>query len=253
MHNITRRYFLLGSAAFPVACAINRGGSPPASQQVRQPNVGQSWRYAKSDLITSRVLDTQTDQVAAVGQTVDIDSRLVAAADKGPAHSSSWGTNWLRKHADAVTPETEVLSEIQDPWGKVLVDPHWSKVQVFETPILLWPAELRPGWSTNIKTKYRVAENGDAYPWEQTMKADSWETVTVPAGQFKALRFSNLINFRDSDFARTAAVRQETVWFAPEVGRWVARESKGTYYLVDSVSDQAFNENYYRWELLAWT
>ena len=57
------------------------------------------------------------------------------------------------------------------------------------------------------------------------MKAHSWETITVPAGQFKTLRFTNMINFTSSDMSRTVSSRQETLWFAPEVGRWVARES----------------------------
>ena len=85
------------------------------------------------------------------------------------------------------------------------------------------------------------------------MKAESWETITVPAGQFKTLRYTNRINFQDSDFARTDAMRHETLWFAPEVGRWVARQSTGSYYLDDSVVDQPYTENSYRWELMQWT
>ena len=43
------------------------------------------------------------------------------------------------------------------------------------------------------------------------------------------------------------------LWFAPDVGRWAARESNGSYYLDDSVVDQPFLESSYRWELLGWT
>ena len=84
------------------------------------------------------------------------------------------------------------------------------------------------------------------------MKAEAWETITVPAGQFKTLRFVNAIRFVNSDFGRTGSARQETVWFAPEVGRWVVRESKGTYYLDDSVDDTQAVESSFRWELLSW-
>jgi hypothetical protein len=48
-------------------------------------------------------------------------------------------------------------------------------------------------------------------------------------------------------------VRQETLWFAPEVGRWVARESTGSYYLDDSLVDQPYNESGFRWVLLEWS
>jgi hypothetical protein len=37
------------------------------------------------------------------------------------------------------------------------------------------------------------------------------------------------------------------------VGRWVARESSGTYYIDDSAGDTPYNESAYRWELLEWT
>ena len=89
--------------------------------------------------------------------------------------------------------------------------------------------------------------------WDQTITAHDWESISVPAGRFTALRFSNLINFTSDDFARTGSTRRETLWFAPQVGRWVARESRGTYYLTESVADQPYYENNFRWELLEFT
>ena len=85
------------------------------------------------------------------------------------------------------------------------------------------------------------------------MVAHGWEMITVPAGEFRALRFTNMINFRSTDFSRSANQRQETVWFAPEVGRWVVRESTGSYYIEDSSVDTPYSESAYRWELLEWT
>jgi hypothetical protein len=49
------------------------------------------------------------------------------------------------------------------------------------------------------------------------------------------------------------SIRRETMWFAPEIGRWVERESVGTYYLDDSVDDTSLNESSYRWKLSEWT
>jgi hypothetical protein len=219
---------------------------------VRQPALGQSWRYSKRDFYTRSLVDNQIDSIAAVDHTIDIDSRSEANTDKKAA-ASSWGTGWLRKyvpHRD--TSSGPLPSEIQDPWGRVLVDPHWSQVQVYETPIPLWPNQLAPGWRTHINTKYKTPSNDDGLPWDQTMRAHDWQMITVPAGQFRALRFTNLINFRSTDFSRTDSQRQETVWFAPEVGRWVARESTGSYYIDDSSVDTPYNESGYRWELLEW-
>jgi hypothetical protein len=254
MAHVTRRAFLLSSAALSVGCAIRGPGADATAipaQNVRRPVVGQSWRYAKHDIFTRSVVDEQVDRVAAVNNSVEIGSSYQAAAK---AAKSGWGANLLRKyvpHQDS--PGGTLPSEIQDPWGMVVVDPHWSQVQVYEAPIPLWPTQLEPGWQTHISTKYKTPADQDALPWDQAMKAQAWETVTVPAGRFKALRYSNLIKFRHSDFSRTDSVRRETLWFAPEVGRWVVRESKGTYYVIDSTIVQPYNESGYRWELLEWS
>jgi hypothetical protein len=254
MAQVTRRFFLLSSAALSVGCAMREPGAVAGSSPgIRQPVVGQSWRYAKHDLFTRALLDTQVDRVAAVDHKVEIDSSAEAAKDEKAANSR-WGAELLRKyvgHRDA--PNGDLPSEIQDPWGMVLVDPHWAQVQVYERPIPLWPEQLQPGWQTQISTKYKTPLNQEGLPWTQTMKAHDWETVTVPAGQFHALRFTNLIKFRNGDVTRTDSVRQETVWFAPEVGRWVARESRGSYYVEDSLIVQPYNENGFRWELLEWS
>jgi hypothetical protein len=255
MAHVTRRFFLLSSAAWSVGCATRRSGTDAAAQpaqSVREPVVGQSWRYAKYDIFTHAVVDDQVDRVAAVDHSVEIDSSYQVSNDGGA--KLRWGAGLLRKymgHRDS--PAGELPSEIQNPWGMVSVDPHWSQVQVYETPIPLWPTQLRPGWQTRISTKYKTPTDQDGLPWEQAMKAHAWETVRVPAGQFRALRYTNRIQFQSGDFARTVSVRQETLWFAPEVGRWVARESTGRYYIEDSVADQPYNESGFRWELLEWS
>jgi hypothetical protein len=254
MAHVTRRVFLLSSVALSVGCATRSpraGATPLPAQNVRQPVQGQSWRYAKHDIFTRSVIDEQVDRVGTVDHTVEIDSSYQAAVN---AAKPKWGSKLLQKYTDhRATPAEALPSEIQDPWGMVAVDPHWSQVQVYEAPIPLWPTQLEPGWQTHVSTNYKTPADQDGLPWEQTMKAQVWETITVPAGQFKALRFTNYIKFRHGDFLRTDSVRRETIWFAPEVGRWVARESQGTYYLTDSTITQPYNESGYRWELLEWS
>jgi hypothetical protein len=256
MANLTRRSFLLSSAAFSVGCTMRRSGREGAqapSAIARQPAVGQSWRYVKRDIYSHAIVDEQVDLIAAVGRTIDLDSRSETTTDVN-ANRPTWGTAWLSKyvpHRDSTS--GPLPSEVQDPWGVVLVDPHWNQVQVYQSPIPLWPTELTPGWKTHVSTKYKTPGNEDALPWEQTMVAHNWEIITVPAGEFRALRFTNMVNFISTDFSRSACQRQETVWFAPEVGRWVVRESTGSYYIEDSSVDTPYSENGYRWELLEWT
>lgn len=251
MARVTRRFFLLSSAALSVGCAARAPSETAPS--ARRPVVGQSWRYSKQDLFTQAQLDYQLDRVAAVDRTVEIASSSEAVKAQSSA-GSSWGTDILQKYAiNREKPPGVLPSEIQDPWGMILADPHWGQVQVYETPIPLWPAQLQPGWQTHFKTMYKTPTNKNALLWDQTMRARSWESVTVPAGQFKTLRFTNMINFTSSDMMRTVSSRRETLWFAPEVGRWVARESTGSYYQDNSAVDTPYSENSYRWELIEWS
>lgn len=251
MRTLTRRSFLIASAALPVGCAANRmgGGSVDSAPRARPPATGQTWRYAKHDLFTGAVVDTQVDRVTSVDPTIEIDSHTEGDTDT----AASAGASWWRKLFGHAKSAAELPTEVQSSWGMVLVDPHWGRVQVYEPSIPLWPSALRAGWQTRITAKYRSSETGAALPWDQTMKAETWETITVPAGRFKTLRFVNSIRFVNSDFGRSDSARQETVWFAPEVGRWVVRESKGTYYLDDSVDDTQAVESSFRWELLSWS
>ena len=223
-----------------------QGAVPP----VRAPSVGQSWRYVKSDVYSKALIETQVDTVAAVGTTIEIASR---SEGKPAGAKSSWGNAWLKKYVPHRDDTGPLPSEIQDPWGRVLVDPHWSEVQVFETAIPLWPGQLRPGWSNMTSTRYKTPAEQSGLPWTQTMTAAGWEPISVAAGRFNGLRFNNLISFRSTDFARTACVRREILWFVPEIGRWAARQSQGTYYRTNSVDDLPITEPGFRWELLSYT
>jgi hypothetical protein len=255
MTQLSRRFLLLSAAAASAGCALRARGilsdDKPAAA-VRAPLVGQSWRYAKYDLISGAFVENQTDRVAAVGGTIAIESHSDTGKDAASAHPS-WGAELLSKFRGGDATAAALANEIQDPWGMVLVDPHWGQAQVYKAPIPLWPTQLQPGWRTHFRTQYKTAAHESSLPWEQTMQAHAWETVSGPAAEFKALRFTNQINFGHPDPARTNSTRRETMWFAPEIGRWVARESLGTYYLDDSVDDTSSNESSYRWTLLEWT
>ena len=252
MPRVTRRFFLISATAACVACASRREGPAGAASTVRPPATGQSWHYARRDIYTHAAVDEQTELLVSAGRSVEIDSRTEAGKDD--AGKGSWGSDYLRKYLPRrERPSGPLPSEIQDPWGMIRVDPHWGQVQVYETPIPLWPRRLEAGWSAHIVTKYKTPLVDAALLWDQTMKAHGWEEITVPAGRFRALRYTNLINFTSGDATRTGSARQETLWLAPEVGRWVARESTGSYFADDSAADQPYNESGFRWELLRWT
>jgi len=251
MATTTRRGFLLSAAAVPIGCCARGMAEAPihAAASVRQPAVGQSWRYARHDYFTRSLVNTQVDRVTAVGQTIQIESQS-ETAPVGPVKYPSWDATWRQKYLGHDSPDAAVPMEIQEPWGMVIVDPHWIQLQAYEEPIPLWPTQLRPGWSTTVGTYYKIPDSNETMPWQLTMRALRWESITVAAGRFTTLRYFNLIDFRYTNVSeRVAGQRKENIWFAPEIGRWVVRESVGTFREDLGVE---VDESSYRWELLNW-
>jgi hypothetical protein len=248
----TRRDFIYFAAAASVGC-VARGAKAPTpsgpAQVVRAAAVGQSWRYAKHDYFTGKVVDTQIDRVSKIGKSVEIESRSETGDDR-PITIPSWGDGWWQEYMGSETAIAPAPTEVQNPWGMIIIDPHWSEPQAFEKAIPLWPSQLVPGWSITVGTNYKNPNSDETMPTQLTMRALRWESITVPAGHFTALRYYNIIDFRFRNASeRTAAIRQENIWFAPEIGRWVSRESRGIFR-----EDVGYDvkESSYRWELLSW-
>jgi hypothetical protein len=248
----TRREFILSVGTVSVGCVAcgtttpAPSGPPPV---VRAPAEGQSWRYAKRDYFTGSILDTQIDRVSKIGKSVEIESRSETFADK-PITFPSWGERWWKEYMNTDTNFAPAPTEVQKPWGMIVVDPHWSELQAFEKAIPLWPERLRPGWSMTVGTQYMIPDSHETMPSQLTMSARRWESITVPAGRFTALHYYNIIDFRFKNASeRTAALRQENIWFAPEIGRWVLRESRGIFR--EDVGTEV-KESSYRWELMSW-
>jgi hypothetical protein len=250
---ITRRDFIYLATVASAGCAARGAEMPSPSVSpptVRAPAVGQSWRYAKHDYFTGRIVDTQIDRVSKIGRSVEIESHSETAGDK-PITLPSWGDSWWQEYMGNAAALAPIPTEVQKPWGMIIIDPHWSEIQAFEKPIPLWPSQLVPGWSVTVGTYYKDPNSQEKMPSQLTMRAQHWESVTVPAGHFNALRYYNIIDFRFNNASeRTAAIRQENIWLAPEIGRWVKRESRGIYR--EAVGYEV-KESSYRWQLLSWT
>lgn len=94
-------------------------------------------------------------------------------------------------------------------------------------PLLPWP--LRPGDVHRHDSQVSVPGDAQRYRWTVITRVGEWERVSVPAGEFDALRIHRRIHFVHPDFARDYAARSDTLWYAPSVGRWVQREWRGEY------------------------
>ena len=76
-----------------------------------------------------------------------------------------------------------------------------------------WVMEFSTGSATNVRPERRAAT------------VEGWETVKVPAGEFKAIRVvhegTRMLNARDGVFGSPT---YEVLWYAPEVKSYVRRE-----------------------------
>jgi len=233
--NAVRRLLILLSPTLLVACIAAQPypASTPLPQptnppKVRAPQVGQQWVYNVRNVFNQELVDIVTERVASIGPQVRIERSGLKAG--------------------------RLPDEIQQPWGYVLQDPHWNPPQKFLKPIPLWPEHLVPGWSGFYRDRYQVVGYPDNdYYWGLNVTALQWEGVRVPAGQFPVLKYQNEAPFFTSnDFSRVANYRQEDVWFAPEVGRWVIRRGYGRYLWGGMFWSDALWEDYLEWELVSW-
>ena len=215
----------ISSQPYPVGTPLAQPASPP---KMRAPQVGQQWVYNVRNVFNQELVDVVTERVVSVSPQIRIQRSGLKA---GP-----------------------LADEIQDPWGYILQDPHWSPPQKFQQALPLWPEQLTEGWSGFYRTRYQVLGYPDgSYYWGLNVTALQWERVAVPAGEFVTLKYRNEAPyFESNDVFRVANYRQEDVWLSPEIGRWTIRRGYGRYILGGMFWRDAFWEDYLEWELVSW-
>jgi hypothetical protein len=231
--NLSRRTFIASAALAPVACGVplsyERGipvVTPQPTPVIRPPQIGQEWTYIKKDVFNGKTLGLINERISVISPNIII----ARSADNG-----------------------EILpSEIQTSWGMVATDTQWPRLLNFSPSLPLWPLDLTTGWSKQFNTKYSIAGYPDSrLNWQEYMSVQGWERISVPAGTFIALRFQNLINYENSDPDKVNCIRKETVWFAPQIGRWVAREASGSYMIQSELGTPSL-EGSYQWQLTSY-
>ncbi|QWE23994.1 hypothetical protein FD977_06870 [Polynucleobacter sp. AP-Elch-400A-B2] len=215
----------ISSQPYPKGTALSQPVNPP---QMRAPQIGQQWVYNVRNVFNQEIVDVVTETVVAVGPQVRIERT---------------GLKYGR-----------LPDEIQQPWGFILQDPHWSPPQKFLQAMPLWPEQLVSGWSGFYRNRYQVAGYPDNdYYLGLNIDALKWERVKVPAGEFNTLLYRNgMPFFTSNDFSRVANIRSEDIWLAPEIGRWVIRRSSGQYLWAGMFWGAALWEDYLEWELVSW-
>jgi hypothetical protein len=215
----------IASQPYPVGVVLP---PPEAAPKLRPPQVGQEWIYIVRNVFNQSVVDTVTERVVAVDKEVRIE-RTSAKAGRLP-------------------------DEIQSPWGFILQDPHWSPPQLFQQALPLWPEQFIPKWTGFYRTRYQVpGYPSSTYYWGLDITAVQWERLSLSAGQFLTLKYQNVAPyFESNDFFRVTNYREEDIWLAPEIGRWVIRRGFGRYITPGVFWGNAYWEDYLEWELVSW-
>jgi len=151
--------------------------------------------------------------------------------------------------ADAVQVE-----RYAEPWA-VELEPTYDLTMDFADPMPILPDSLRIGESQTRKTSYVVEGYSGRYRWMQRLKVVGTDRIATPAGNFNALNVRRTIWFDYPDVFRFNSSRVDSIWYAPEVNRWVRREWTGDYMHENSLGKLGGarrREDWVRWELVSY-
>jgi hypothetical protein len=174
--------------------------SPVPAPRVR---VGDRWRYGVVDLYRNELIDELTMQLVTTAPQLRLS---VIAGDGKPRTDEVYSGAW---------------TAIQDPF--------YDLPAIFRTPNPVLPSPLEQGARSRLTNVWKPPGESGWLFWSEWIDALQWERVRVPAGEFTALRVLRRIAYDHPDVFRLSNERLETLWYAPQVNRWVKREWTGSY------------------------
>jgi len=236
----SRRAFVIGGLTLPlslplVGCAI-QSLSPikatptlqPTPLNVREARVGQLWKYLKINQFNSDPIELIEDQISTIENGQIIISR------KGQK-SQNLG------------------NEVQSPYGKLMSDSDWDASQTYQSVVPIYLNLNQINLSESVRTSYQVGKSSYHLPMAVTIRQLGWESITISSGTFTAMKIEKLIRFQHNDSSRLDSTRMDRYWFSPDVGRWVVRETSGTYFIMAGSRRNDMKEDFFRYELQSWT
>lgn len=186
--SLIRTSLLRGVLAAALVCA-----TAPVAAQVAAPTFkpGDSWTYRGIDQYNKQVTGTWTREVTAAG---------------------AGGIRVATRAGDTTTESVfrapgEMASGVLGDRARGTMEPALSVTPFPLAEGKTWSQKvIRIDPATNERREMLV-----------TGKVRGWETVKVPAGEFKALKVERTLYLGDHDSFRGATQRTEIEWYAPEV------------------------------------
>jgi hypothetical protein len=223
----------LGLGLFVTGCAMPSFIAAPKNAGVKpKVKVGDTWSYAEINRYNNIRQAVVTHRVSYIDPII----RISHSAQSGPV-----GQEQTKERSE----------EIFDSLWTIKQEPAYDRVIVFERPLPFLPSVFEAGQREIFQTAYKVDGINALFYWRSQLFAAGWERVQVPAGEFNALRVERTCWFAHPDSFRSDAVRRDTIWYSPEVNRWVRREWTGEYRSPGS-RRLPMREDWVRWDLLAY-
>lgn len=206
----TRRTLLLVPLlALLAGCASGPQPAPGDAPKLALPTVGEVWRYRELNGFRNEpVADIRYTVTRADADGIDLAVRVSGSPLSG-----------LREG------QTERYARAWD----VLEDAVYERPRTYQPAMPLLRVDAPPGVRVDDHTSVERPPQRGIENWTTLSRFAGWETVTVPAGSFRAARYERFSSYFDAEVFRWRTERRETLWYAPEVGRWVRRQLTGTW------------------------
>jgi hypothetical protein len=236
--HVSRRQWLASSSSLGLGLLASGCAAPSFIDAPRNASakprvaVGDTWQYAEINRYNNLRQAVVTHRVSSVDPIIRI------------AHSAKVGE---AGNENAV----ERSEEIYDSLWTIKQEPAYDRGLVFERPLPFLPSVFEAGQREIFQTAYKVDGVNSLFYWRSHLFAVGWERVQVPAGEFSALRIERTSWFAHPDSFRFDSIRRDTIWYSPEVNRWVRREWTGEYRSPGS-RRVPMREDWVRWDLLAY-
>lgn len=165
-------------------------------------NPGQQWTYRRTDLWRKEESERFRQELVF-------------------EEAGRWLVRWTILNSDDATRRGSITGEYLNPENHGFAD---LRMKGQHEP-LRFPLTPGKSWSFD----YSMQNNVKLTRISQTATVKGWESVSVPAGSFQALRVehSGSYNASDGDYQWSGRIR-ETYWYAPAVRRIVKREYQDT-------------------------
>jgi len=199
-----------------LALAAPSTAAIPAARAMILPKVGDTWTYKVTTRDYGQVSERRsTSTVGAV-----TDSEIHFGRDRiGVRYNHDWNLLYNRGN--------DGLERTYTPY----------------VPLFAFPLEPGKSWQARYKMS---RSDGRIYDFDMSVTTVGWESVTVPAGTFKAIKLSSINWYRRTDPGGSGGGRVVVNrWYAPEVKRFVKSET-----LDMGNNNVVYNDN--TWELVSY-